>query len=1112
MSFKILKNSGVNIIISDSENSAVKLAAENLKTDLNKVIGAVTGSGAEIIVGTFGVSDKIGEYVTEADFEVNGKLHKETYLHKVVGDKLILAGRDRRGTIYAIYEFSESIGVSPWYFFADVPVKTKDIIELSDGYVKKDYPTVEYRGIFINDEEELEHWVQLNMGEETIGVKTYEKIFELLLRLKANYIWPAMHVNSFNIKKENGELADRMGIVVGTSHCDMLMRSNNREWYPWIEKKGYTDAKYDYSLEGRNRDILKEYWRESIEQNKDFEVSYTIGMRGIHDSGFEVEAFEGLEGDELLKAKINLLETVMTDQEKMLRDILPGDTLKTFVPYKEVLNLYDAGLNVPEDLTLIWSNDNYGYIRRYPGEKEKKRAGGNGIYYHNSYWAPPGGMSYLFICSYPLAHTKNELRKAFYEGIQRIWVLNVGAIKPIEASMEYFIRYAWEIDKEETTDDVDAYLEQWINKNFSGNYGKECAQIFNDFDQLTNMRKVEQLSSDTFSVSAYGDEWSARINKYKELYDKGNAIYNSLPDEEKVAFYQLVLMKIHAGYYMNAQFYYADKSRRANKAGHMGAAERYTELSLSYDDKKRQLIEYYNHHMLNGKWNGILTPEMFEPPVAAMHPANMPPIEITDNSMSVSIWNDEKEINFVKNNKKWIDVVANGEDAINFEISYPDWISVSAVKSTANPEKRVFVSTNGNVDNANGEISVKNLADNTVITVPVSVDMAKTDCNNIEDGGIVSVDANTAKGTGWIEIKRLGRGFGSLMEAKCKDALLSYEIFTTEDSDNALVEIFRFPSLNSTGRIRIDVSIDGSEFKTVESESNDEWRGTWRENTKNNVDKLYMSIGKLSKGLHTVTFRAVDKYFAFTKFALYTSDRKENNMATVPFGWSEDLPQVEESWDLYNISLMPRPQRIAQKTYTENTLLVDDTVVYPERYGDAVSKKSIIEEGNSIFEERAGAIKIDAAAALANTEFANCKNGEWTYCNSESYARTSIAMYTDESIKIHNEENDSPNLCYKVNVTGGKYTVWELVKLPQEGNCYTTIGFDGYIIPRENHYNKSKVWRYEGEHVWRWVPITECELSEGEHTMNVYSRTTQIRFDRFYITKGEELPPLDMNW
>ena len=200
--------------------------------------------------------------------EIEGCLHKETYQLKVEKNELHINGNDRRGTIYGIYSFCEMLGVSPWYFLADVPVKQKAEFAIEEGYCTTEWPSVEYRGIFINDEEELEAWVQNYLKEPTIGLKAYEKIFELLLRLKANYIWPAMHVNSFNLLPENGALAHKMGIIVGTSHCDMLMRSNNREWIPWIRKKGYADVEYDYSIEGRNREILKAYWRESVEQNQ----------------------------------------------------------------------------------------------------------------------------------------------------------------------------------------------------------------------------------------------------------------------------------------------------------------------------------------------------------------------------------------------------------------------------------------------------------------------------------------------------------------------------------------------------------------------------------------------------------------------------------------------------------------------------------------------------------------------------------------------------------------------------------------------------------------------------------------------------------------------------
>lgn len=1109
MSFLINKNDAVKICVSDFESEAVKIAVKNLTTDLNKVVGAKCSAlGAEIIIGTVGVSDIIEEYITSYDLKVDGVIHKETYLHKIDGDKLIIAGSDRRGTIYGIYEFCENIGVSPWCFFGDVPVKTKEKIELSDDYYKKDYPTVEYRGIFINDEEELDNWVKLNMGEETIGVKTYEKIFELLLRLKANYIWPAMHVNSFNIKPENGALADKMGIVVGTSHCDMLMRSNNREWKPWLKSKGYENVEYDYSKEGRNRDILKEYWRESIEQNKDFEVSYTLGMRGIHDSGFEVRAFKDLTGDELLKAKIELLEMVISDQKQMLGDILDKDTLKTFVPYKEVLNLYDNGLNVPEDLTLIWSNDNYGHIRRYPGEKERKRKGGNGIYYHNSYWSPPCA-SYLFICSIPLAHTKNELKKAFNEGIQKLWVLNVGAIKPIEPETEFFLRYAWEITKETTTENVDTYMEQWVNKNFSGNHGAECADIFNEFDQIVNTRKVEHMENDVFSLTAYGDEWTDRLNRLKDLYDRTNAVYNEIPNEEKNAFYQLVLMKIHAGYYMNAQYYYADRSKLCYKRGMLNAAQKYTEYSIAFDDEKRKLVEYYNHHLSGGKWNGILTPEKFPPPVNAMHPICMPPIEIPEEGgLVVSVWNDECSIKFVKPAVKWIDIAPSGKESVKYEIDAPAWIELSKTRGISAVEDRIFISVSSSCKKSAGIITVSDLNHGKVTEIPVTVDFADTDCENIADGGVVSVDACSVSGEGWIKIDRLGRSHGALTEAAENGGTLEYKIYLTENSKNAVLEIHRFPSLNSTGQIRVGISVDGGGVIIAESDANDEWRGNWQKNIFNNVDKLYVNLGKLTEGEHKITFTAIDKYFAFSKFAVYTDARRENN--TAPSAC--DARVLTHTADFYKeIILLPRPSVMACKNPTSDTLQITSVTVSDDRYADTICRKKLVQSGCSAFEENNGTVKINAAAVLSDTEFANVKNGEWAHCNSESYGRSSIGMYAEGALETLDAEN-APCLNYAVNVGGGEYTVWLLTKITRRGDNYISVSIDGELVSVDKLYCKGKLWRYEAEQIWRWVPAAEISLTEGCHEMGIISRTVGIRFDRIYITKGNEFPPSDLCW
>lgn len=614
MSFRLSANDKIAIVFSESESDAVKIACENLKRDLKETLNIEASEASKTSI-----------YVaTDAESGDN----PETYSLLVKGECLYITGSDRRGTIYGIYTLSRMLGVSPWYFWADVPIKKRDSFELPDGFIKTDYPTVPYRGIFINDEEELDKWARLHMDEATIGVHTYEKIFELILRLRGNYIWPAMHVNSFNMSVENGALADRMGLVVGTSHCDMLMRSNNREWNPWLAAKGY-EAEYDYSIEGKNREILKEYWEESVKQNKDFECCYTLGMRGIHDSGFVTKNLKADTDDELKDKKVKLLEQVINDQADILNRTLGRRTLKTFVPYKEVLNLYDRGLKVPDDITLVWTNDNYGYVRRYPSPAEQARSGGNGIYYHNSYWA--GTLRhYLFVSSIPIAMTKYEMEKAYENGIRKLWVLNIGALKPLEQEMEFFLTLAWDIGKEDRiTSDAEKYLAYWIDSNFSNGIGEKTAKLLNRYARVSNTRKVEFFEEDVFSQESYHNEAAIRLNTLKEVYDEANEIGLSLPISEQTAFFELVLMKIHASYYTAAMYYFADRSRICTMSGRESSSREYTELSKGFEDLRRKLLEYYNRYMVNGKWNGILTPEDFPPPRTAMHPASVPTLKIT---------------------------------------------------------------------------------------------------------------------------------------------------------------------------------------------------------------------------------------------------------------------------------------------------------------------------------------------------------------------------------------------------------------------------------------------------------------------------------------------------
>ncbi|MBQ9765958.1 MAG: glycosyl hydrolase 115 family protein [Lachnospiraceae bacterium] len=1126
--FKLNRGDRIQICFSENESEAVKIAINNLKTDLEKAVGVMADivdatntsvTATQIVIGTVDVAKDILEnYEIPEGMYKEGKLRKEAYLHKVSNDRLVIVGSDRRGTIYGIYELAEMLGVSPWYYFADVPVKQKDEFILDNTYKKLDYPTVEYRGFFINDEEELEKWVQLHLGEETIGLKAYEKIFELLLRLKINYLWPAMHVNSFNMVPENGALADRMGIVIGTSHCDMLMRSNNREWLPWKTKKGYDDALYDYSLEGRNREILKEYWQESIEQNKNFEVSYTLGMRGVHDSGFEIRALEGLEGDELFNAKVKLLETIIETQDQMLKDSLDYEPVKIFVPYKEVLPLYDSGLKVPEDFTLIWANDNYGYVRRYPSAKERERKGGNGIYYHNSYWAG-SGRSYVFMNSIPLTHTKNELTKAYNEGIQKLWIMNIGAMKPLEIEMEFFSHLAWEITKEDAlTNDVDTYLADFIDRNFTGNHGKEVADIINELLPLANMRKIENMDNDIFSQNAYGDEAAVRVNKLKALYDRANKVYEAIKEEEKAAFFQMVMLRVHAQYYTACQYYFADRSALCVAQGKMQAAKLYTDYSKEYDDARRKLLHYYDNIMSEGKWKGMVTPEDFPPPKTALHPVCTPPLFIGGRKMLVCTWNDEKDLTFVKPSAKWFEIANAGSGEFEFEIEAPEWVKLSECSGVVAAEKRIIVSVDSVDEDKCGEIVIHNITDRTKAIVPVVLLRAvtKDGHENIEDGGIISVNAeNVDAYDGFVKIKKLGRGMGNLLEGREPEAVVSYPVYLVNDCEKAMLEIHRSPSLNSVGRIRIAVALDNGEWQEVETLANDEKKSTWPSNSLNNVDKLYLEFNNLAAGEHTVSFKVIDKYFAFTKFALYTKERKRNSAAVLC--GNEMLPVKADldslTTEMYgDISLSPRVLYCGIWAVPGNSLLKTDIPLYPESYGAKKSVEELLSGANSIFKEENGIVKIDAITAYMQTEYAYTANYEWQYCNTESYGREGLGLYTKGAFEKTVEAG--PALNYKIDLDGADcYTVWALMKINVMKNGGVAVSVDGEELPREEQYNKrGRVWRYEAEHNWRWIPLAKTKLSAGEHRLTISALESDYRFDRIIITNNEEMPITDMCW
>lgn len=380
------------------------------------------------------------------------------------GKQLFVVGNNGRGTAYGILELSRLAGVSPWVWWADVTPEKQNRLAVSTEFKTFQSPSVEYRGIFLNDEDwSLQPWSWKNFEPNEIkgriGTRTYKEIFKLLLRLRANAIWPGMHgiTTPFYFVPGVKEVADSCGIAIGTSHCEPLMRNNVGEW----DTKRRGD--YNYIT---NRDSVQAYWIERLKEAYPYENMYTIGMRGIHDGH--------MEGVNTMEEKTQALQQVLDDQRKLLAKYVNRDVTKipqVFVPYKEVLDIMENGLEIPEDVTLMWCDDNYGYMTRLSDQEQQKRIGGSGVYYHLSYWGRP--HDYMWLCTTQPGLIYNEMKQAYDHNARRVWIVNVHDLKPAAYDLEFFLDMAWDINSI-TPSTVNRHLENWLSVNLENRLVNNC--------------------------------------------------------------------------------------------------------------------------------------------------------------------------------------------------------------------------------------------------------------------------------------------------------------------------------------------------------------------------------------------------------------------------------------------------------------------------------------------------------------------------------------------------------------------------------------------------------------------------------------------------------------
>ncbi len=617
--FRLVHEGGsVPVLYEPQDANVVRIAAEALAGDIELISGVQptlsarmeTDARSAVIIGSLGGSPLIDELANQGRISKKALAGKwETFLLQTVknplpgmDEVLVIAGSDPRGTAFGVFEVSKRLGVSPWVYWADVtPAKCPELsVEIDSVIVGP--PSVKYRGIFLNDEDwGLHPWAAKNMDTDIkdIGPKTYARIFELLLRLKANFIWPAMHpcTKAFYYYPENGKVADQYGIVVGTSHCEPMLRNNVDEWaINFEEEYGKKPGAWCYDT---NRNEVLRYWEDRVSATKHYECMYTIGMRGIHDGE--------MPGGKTFEDKMDLMTQVIADQRKLIEIHSGSDPAlipQTFCPYKEVLKLYQAGIEVPEDVTIIWPDDNHGYVRNLSTPEEQKRSGGTGIYYHLSYWGVPA--DYLWLSSMSPALISYELSKSYAYGADRLWVINVGDIKPTELEMEFALELGWDVERYRPEKAMTFVLE-WAAREFGERLANAIVDIKKTYYQLGHACKPEHLLSGVYGVKTTvpftSVETQRRLSEYSRITAAAEVLYADLPEDRKDAFYQLVLYPVKAAALMNQKHLCA---RMAQETAGKESAELAEKSRRAFEEIK-QITDYYNREMAGGKWDGMMS-------------------------------------------------------------------------------------------------------------------------------------------------------------------------------------------------------------------------------------------------------------------------------------------------------------------------------------------------------------------------------------------------------------------------------------------------------------------------------------------------------------------------
>lgn len=930
-----LVSSSSKTLISYDENDfeVVKETARLFAEDIRSVTGKkLTVSGKQktsaymVIIGTVGQNRTIDRFISEGKLNVSPIRNGwEQYIiqtldnpDKDISKALVIAGCDRRGTAYGVFALSEVMGVDPLYWWADVPVKQKNALYVRITRHVSKAPSVKYRGIFINDEGwGIQPWATNTFDKEVgnMGPKTYAKVCELILRMKGNMMAPAMHprTTAFHLIPGNREVADKYGIVMTSAHCEPLLYNNTTEWDNKI------NGEWNYLT--NKKGILKVLDKRTS-QTAPFENAYVIAMRGIHDAGLI-----GVPEDR----KAEITEAALQDQRNILSKHIgkPAEEIQqVFVPYKEVLDIYEKGMKLPDDVTIVWPDDNFGYIKKLSDTKEQKRSGASGVYYHISYLGEP--HDYLWLNTTPPALIYEEMKKAYDTGANRYWLLNVGDIKPGELGMKFFLDLAWDIDLF-NYDNAYKFDADYLSSIFGNKYKDDLQDIMSTYYQLGFQRKPEAMgwgvewnSSDSrerivntdFSFINY-NEAENRMAEYDRIANKSEKILEELPDKYKAAFYELVFYPVKDATLMNKKMLTAQQNRWYALQGR-ASTELYANKTQSYHDSIDSYTVHYNQ-MLNGKWSHMMS---LAPGWVATY-QNMPPVNTTaissganmqifipgkDSDYGVTSLNVLPCLNPYTKQKSFIELYNRGNKAFQWKASAKqEWINLDKISGKTLLQDRIILSVDWTKvphgANITGEIAItygqKTETVYLPIFNPVSPSVNELKGMYVEDNGCVSINPglyhrkqenknitiHTIKGLGYEnECIQLGEAVKPSQNTwkLTETPKVEYDFYTFS-AGTVTIYTYALPlfPINTQRDTRYGVMIDDGVAHWVSTAAK-EYSGQWKQNVVRNNAIGIVNLNIEKPGKHTLKLLCADPGMVIQKVIIDFGGMKRSYLGPRP--------------------------------------------------------------------------------------------------------------------------------------------------------------------------------------------------------------------------------------